>query len=79
MCMNKCNGMIITSFSTNKENKILREAKSYKKYKKSFKGKTSSSIEGDHRFYFYYYVNKQNCRLFRISVEEQDEICKDIF
>ena len=51
MCIHKCNGMMITSYSKlsfdeKLQDYIPREISAYKKYKKIFKAKRSSQIKG---------------------------------
>ena len=52
ICINKCNGMMITSFSKEKyggniEGDIVKEFNAYKKYKKWFRTKDDTVIQGE--------------------------------
>ena len=44
MCINKCNGMIVSSYLKELEHSV-KEVSAYRKYKKRFKNKDSSSIK----------------------------------
>ena len=51
MCINKCNGMMVTSFSHTEIDKkvdvyIRKEVMAYKTYKKWFRPQASKDIEG---------------------------------
>ena len=73
--------MMVTSYSKSDidgelGDYIPLEVAAYNKYKKRFKPKTSSGIEGD---YITPYTLFSDTNYFRLSVGKSAKICKDLF